>query len=276
LALAIAPVSVEAATGSAGLVFRILNSETIFSSVDLSGMQMNLERNPDGGTSAEAPYLPLDGSLTITPGQMGTISANPAGRLVYVNTMVGPKFINKLPDGNAISRQTQWEVFDTRLPRLPLGRNIPQSVNFVMFLYDGNNTFGQGAHRNLEACAEWVLNPWDPNYGKLMVLDRAGILVDTGLSIAPDTQWHHIEYCVNFRTEQYVSLSVDGKSVNFSGDRMYETLHPEWDKTIATFTTLEVTNGWPGDPAQYVCYWSQEFRNYVWGLGSLPASMHGG
>ena len=238
--------------------------QCIYASKNLAGMSTGLERNPGRGTSGEDAYLPLDGGYT-TSLELGTISANPGNRLVYINTMVGPKFINSWPDGKPIDREVECIRFETRMPRLPTGNNIPQCFTFVMFLYDGNNVFGSGSHRNLEACAQWVLNPWDANKGKLFVLNRSGAWIDTGLSINPrSTDWHYIEFKADFNTEEYVSLTVDGKQVHLQGIPIYETMRNEWDGNTAAFCTLEVTNAWPGNPARYKYSWAQDFRDFSW------------
>jgi hypothetical protein len=156
----------------------------------LNGYGVSAECNPGGHTNF--PCGPADVSISTDPsGQFSQVTANPRGIITYVNAIGNIHFTNTTPDGQPIQLKSYRYVLAFRLPRIPTKTSAPwigEQIHEMIQFWDGSNRLWNANKHTLEASVFWKLNPWDPNYGKIMVYTTSnGALtaVDTGITLAP-------------------------------------------------------------------------------------------
>jgi hypothetical protein len=102
--------------------------------------------------------------------------------------------------------------FSFRLPYLPskaAGRHRNgQTIEGGLFVWDGS-----GTRVDHGTAFQWVLNPWEPLFGKLQVwTDRKGGSWATVGRLKPDKKWHTVNFLVD-PVNQAVKLSIDGRGI---------------------------------------------------------------
>ncbi|MBF0103240.1 MAG: hypothetical protein HQK77_20260 [Desulfobacterales bacterium] len=157
---------------------------------------------------------------------------------------------------------------DVRLPSIPVTDPFKEEnangVHLGLYLWDGRNALWESNKINLEGVAIWVLNPWSEVYGKVFVytgLNNSLTLIDTGITVVPDTDWHQFELLVDFGTQKYISISVDGVLVDISNVNVAKIYRPNWGNEVATMITAESNSTWPFYDCSYVFTWKTQFTN---------------
>jgi len=73
------------------------------------------------------------------------------------------------------------------------------------------------------------LNPWNTaEYGKIKIYTKPVNLIDTGLIVTPDLNWHTFEIAVDFAKQQYLYIMVDDHRVDLTGIDLAQVYHPDW------------------------------------------------
>jgi hypothetical protein len=235
---------------------------TLYSSSNLSGHSVSAECNPGGVSSC--PCSTLD--VSITPlGGFGEVTSNPRKIGTYVNAIGHKKFIETLPNGEAIILGVYSYAGQVSLPVLP-APNVnqlenPQAVHMMIQFWDGRDALFPSNRATREGVIYWDLNPWTLDYGKIKVYINPIKLVDTGITIAPDLNWHTFEISVDLTNQRYVSITVDGQTRDLRQHELARVPQPSWGTEVALIITTESMASWPGDGCPYAFTWSTRFRN---------------
>jgi hypothetical protein len=120
----------------------------------------------------------------------------------------------------------------------------------------------------LEGTIFWELNPWTADYGKIKVYTAPLNLIDTGLVVTPDTNWHSFELVIDLVNQKYVSVTIDGNTTDLNNILLAQVHHPEWGDDVSFNITTESLASWPGDGCPLVFKWTTRFRNLALSEGS--------
>jgi hypothetical protein len=88
-------------------------------------------------------------------------------------------------------------------------------------------------------------------------------LVDTGLYLQPDTQWHRFSLVINLNTQKYVSISIDDQSLSLSDTGLAQVYHADWGTDLSIGLTTESMAAWPQTECNYIFKWTTQFRNLI-------------
>lgn len=243
-----------------------LDYTPLYYSPNLADFRIVAECNPGGGT--QCPCDQSDVALN-TEGDYATVTSNPQGRKTWANAIAGRTFNEFLPDGALVDLESYRYQINMRLPQLPT-TDVSQPENGngvlqVMTLWDGRNALWESNKRSLEAGVYWVLNKWSPWYGKVLVYTRGLALVDTGITIPPDKQWHSMVLSVDFKTQRYISLEVDGEIADLSHVEVVQLYRPDWGDNVGVIITAESLSTWPQYYCPYAFSWDTQFSNADFG-----------
>jgi len=244
-------------------------SGVIYSSQNLSGHSIAAECNP-GGVS-QCPCSEADVGLA-TFAEYGEVTSNVREVNTYVNAIGYKKFTETFPDGDPITLDTYRYTGQFSLPRLPFPdpnqTENPEAAHLMIQLWDGRNALYQSNKTTLEGTIFWELNPWAADYGRIKVYTWPLQLVDTGITIPPDTQWHSFELIVDLASQRYVSIAVDGNSRDLSSTLLAQVYHPDWGDDVSFVITTESLASWPQNGCPNIFKWTTRFKNLV--LSRLP------
>lgn len=199
------------------------------------------------------------------------VTSNPNGLPIYVNAIGHKKFVEKFPLGQKISLGTYRYTVQVKLPVIPKTdakqKANPQAVHTMIQLWDGRDALYKAGKKSLEAAIYWEINPWlQDDFCKIKVYtksDKPGreiMLVDTGIRLKPDTEWHTFTLVANFEEKRYVSITIDGETKDLENIPLAEVAHPDWGNEVAFVITTESLAGWSKD---YECRftWTTLFRD---------------
>ncbi len=237
--------------------------EVIYTSQNLEGHVVNAECNPGGGTNCPCSQ---DDVAIYSYDSYGEVVSNPFLRNTWVNAIGGKRFMETFPDGAPVALGVYRYKGEFRIPTLPApDPNQQENANGVLALlqfWDGRDELVQLNKTSLEGTFLWSLNPWDPSYGKIMVYTNPVTLVETGIVVNPDTAWHSFEMTVDFVTQRYVSIDIDGEWIDLSGLDLARIHRPEWGDEVGIVITTESIATWPFyDCSAGAFSWTTQFRN---------------
>lgn len=233
----------------------------------LAGYGVSTECNPGGHTS-----FPCGSSDVLiansADGTCSEVTANPRGITTFVNAIGNRKFTNTTPDGQGIQLKTYKYVYAVRLPRVPTTGSLPwvgEQVHQMIQFWDGNNVLWSANKHTLEAAIYWKLNPWDADYGKIMVytLDANGNVVpkDYGLFLQPDTNWHVFELRADLANRVYAGVAIDSVWNPLTNVPLARVYHPDWGTDLSLILTAESENAYPGSTNPIVTQWTTQFKD---------------
>jgi hypothetical protein len=126
----------------------------------------------------------------------------------------------------------------------------------------------------VEGAIYWDLNPWTQDFGKIKVYTGPLDLVDTGITLTPDLEWHTLELVVDLESRRYVSITIDAESREIQDLELARVFHPDWGNEVAVSITTESLAAWPGEDCEYVFVWTTRFKDLELGLeGFEPSSI---
>jgi len=243
--------------------------EVIYVSSNLSGHSVAAECNP-GGVS-QCPCSEMDVGLA-TFEEHGEVTSNVREVHTYVNAIGYKKFTETFPNGDSIALDTYRYTGQFSLPGLPAQdpyqRENPEAAHMMIQLWDGRNALFQSNKTTLEGTIFWALNPWAVDYGHIKVYTSPLQLINTGIIVPPDTQWHSFELIVDLANQKYVSIAVDGDSKDLSNTPLAQVYHPDWGDDVSFVITTESLASWPHDGCLYIFKWTMRFKNLA--LSKLP------
>jgi hypothetical protein len=235
----------------------------------LAGYGVSTECNPGGGTSF--PCGAADVAISTgadSTGQFSQVTANPRGITTFVNAIGNIHFQDTTPDGAPIQLATYHYVLAFRLPRIPSKTSAPwigEQMHQMIQFWDGSSRLWNAGKHTLEAAAFWKLNPWDANFGKIMVYTMSNgslTAVDTGIALAPDTNWHYMEVFADLRNRVWAGLGLDGTQWNpLSNLPLAQVYHPDWGGDLSLILTAESENAYPGSTNPIVTQWTTDYRD---------------
>lgn len=239
----------------------------LYASANLTNHLLSFENSP-GDPTTNFPSSLEDVALVIHEDYAEVIS-NIRLTNVFVNAIAYSRFDEVFPDGRPLGGGIFQYGADIRLPVAPttvVGQTQnAESVQMMIQFWDGSNRTWQADKVALEATWFWDLNPWRTNeFGKLKVYTGGTgtlQLVDTGLVIPPDTNWHRIESVVDFVSTQFVSLVADGVRANLSTVAIARVYRPTWGNELVYQFTQESCATYPNPGYSNIFYWATEYRN---------------
>ncbi|MBC8458350.1 MAG: hypothetical protein H8D67_10180 [Deltaproteobacteria bacterium] len=241
--------------------------QVIYTSQDLSGHSVVAEVNPGGGTSCAGGS---DADVSIASfGSYGEVTSNVNLENIWVNAIGHKKFIETFPNDSPVRLGVYKYTGQIRLPRNPVPdatqSEIPEAVQFKVELWDGRDELWPSNKTTLEGNIYWFLNPWNIDYGKIKVYtnDVTGnlILVDTGIYLTPDIDWHAFEVVVDFKSQKFISITIDGEMRVLSDVKLAEVYHPTWGNEVAIGVAQESMAAWPKGDCSAVFTWTTQFRD---------------
>ena len=243
-----------------------------YTSTNLAGHLLSPEPNPGGGT--DCAWQDQDVAMASFDGY-GEVTSNALGTQSWVNAIGHRKFIETLADGAPVFLGTYQYRAQIRLSSLPFPdvaqRDNPEAVHLMIQLWDGRDALFEADHSSVEATIFWELNPWRTDYGHIMVYTEPVTLIETGISVTPDTEWHDFSITADFEAREFRSITVDGQTVDLSGVPLARVAHPEWGNEVAIVITTESLASYPGADCGTVFTWTTQFRDLDFGyLGEAP------
>jgi hypothetical protein len=237
-------------------------ARTIYESANLDGHSLYAECNPDDGTSCGCSEL--DVGLVSFAGH-GEVTSNVRRRHTYVNALGYMKFTEVFPSGESLSLDTYRYKGEFSLPIVPLDdvsqAQNPQAIHMMIQFWDGRSELHESNNHTLEAVIYWDLNPWTQDYGKIKVYAKPAILVDSGITLTPDTNWHTFELVANLETQHYEFIVIDGMTADLSSVELAQVYQPEWGTDLSLSITTESLAAWPKADCEYMFWWTTRFRN---------------
>jgi hypothetical protein len=235
----------------------------------LNGYVVSTECNP--GNSTSLPCGQSDVSIAAgsdSTGQFSAVTANPRGITTFVNAIGNIHFTDNTPDGQPVMLKTYQYVYAIRLPLKPTTSSAPwigEQVHQMIQFWDGSARLWPADKHTLEAAIFWKLNPWDPNHGKIFVysMDASGnlVAVDTGITLAPDTNWHVFDVRADLANRVYAGISIDGNWNPLTNVPLAQIHHPDWGADLALILTAESENAFPGSTNPIVTQWTTQFKD---------------
>lgn len=241
----------------------------IYASPNLEGHEIFAECNPGGGSVSQCSQN--DVRLQVFD-RYGEITSNYRRSNTYVNAIGYKKFAEVFPQRDRLALgayQYQGQVSLSTCPskRLDQVQN-PQAIHFMAMLWDGRNALYPANRRTLEGVLYWQLNPWQPDYGRVKVYSaEPPQLVDTGITLRPEasdpgcTSWHTFELEVDFRSQEYIAVTIDGARQELNDVELARVSHPEWGRDVSMSITTESMAAWPQYECPLIFTWTTRFRN---------------
>ncbi len=240
---------------------------TLYDSEYLEDFYVSAECNPGGVSDCPCTIDDVEMKFYDT---YAVITSNPNLNQAYVNAIGGYSMIETYPSGVPIRQGIYKYSGKIRLPSIPTAdvtrTDIPQAVHMVVFFWDGRNALLENDKVSFEGGMLWNLNPWDPNQGKIYIYTNPITPIETGLTIAPDTQWHDIEFVVDFYSFTYVSITIDGSTIDLSGIPVAQVYRPDWGNEVALLFSVESLAAWPLPGCPYTFTWSMYYKDITFSI----------
>lgn len=149
--------------------------------------------------------------------------------------------------------------YSFRMPYVPSvagGARNAQTVEGGLFVWDGLDT-----RVDHGTAFQWVLNPWQPNFGEVQVWTSAGggSWAPAGY-LAPDTAWHHVSMTVDAASRK-VSLSIDGVDLHAPYS---QTPKSGWGTDVSARLQVEAISVYPGSTATWAPQHEVLVRDWSW------------
>jgi hypothetical protein len=247
-----------------GLVQAVRLGSRLFESGNLAEYEMFLEPNPGAGTTCGS--SPNDGELISLSDHLEVVS-NPRRVRTWVNTIAGRRFVEEIPGSGRIELARYRYRVSSRAPVVPRNdvtqAQNPQAAHMMIQLYDGREALWASGRRTLEAAIYWDLNAFTADVGKVKVYSGTSLdLVDTGITITPDTSWHSFELSADFNTREYISITVDGVSKSLADVPLASVdQSARWGSEVALIFTAESLAAWPQQACTGTYWWTQHYRD---------------
>ena len=239
---------------------------TLYTSSNLAGHTVVAECNPGGTTNC--PCSDADVSITSLADE-GIVTSNSHENNTWVNAIGYKKFTEQLPNNQPISLGTYQYQGQFRLPQIPtqdITQDNPEAMHLMIQLWDGRNQLLQVNKQTLEGALYWELNPWHDDYRKLKVYISEPTnspplaLVDTGISLEPDTNWHTFALVVDLAKQEYRSVTIDGETKALNGIELAR-VPQDWGEDVFLSITTESQASWPQEDCSHIFQWPTHFRN---------------
>jgi hypothetical protein len=260
LAVSLLPAGPSVAPGEDGW-------EILYTSPNLSNHLVSVECSP-GDPTTNCPCSTADVSLVVYADH-GEVTANVLRTNVYVNAIGYKPFQDAFPHGDPVKLDVFRYRADLRLPVVPLPSvtqtQNAQSAHLMIQLWDGSNRLWQSNKVALEATLFWTLNPWQTNeLGKVFAYtSTTGPLqiVDTGLTLPVDTNWHRLEFVADFAHARFVSARADGVRADLSTVAVARVAHTNWGNELLYQITQESCSTYPNPGYTNIFTWTMQYRN---------------
>ncbi len=253
--------SIGSSNGS-GIQYTIL-----YTSQNLSGHSVAAECNPGGGTNC--PCSAQDVAI-VSYAKYGEVTSNIREVNTYVNAIGYKKFIETFPNDEPVTLGTYKYTGKVKLLVLPAPNpsqwENSQAVHMMIQLWDGRNGLFESNKTTMEGAIYWELNPWAADYGQIFVYVKPVVLFNTGITLTPDTNWHTFELIVDFVNQKYVSITIDGQTVNLSNSKLAQVLYPTWSDSVALGITTESMAAWPQFNWSSIFTWTTRFKDLEFSL----------
>ncbi len=236
--------------------------KVLYESQNLNDFKLVAECNPGGGTDCECydtgEYVSMESKETYA-----VITSNPEKRHTWVNAIGGITINENFPDGEPVRLGIYKYSGRIRLPEIPdpYSETMPNNAHMGMYFWDGRNELIDINKVSLEAVMLWDLNPWTADMGKFKVYTDPVNLVDTGISVAPDTEWHTYEIVVDFNKREYISVTIDDETKDLSGLRVAHLYRPYWGENVGVVITAESLAAWPFHTCDFSLTWSTHYSD---------------
>ncbi|MBT4503489.1 MAG: hypothetical protein HOC74_37505 [Gemmatimonadetes bacterium] len=240
--------------------------QLIYTSSNLEGHAVAAECNPGGGSACGC--TAEDVAIEFFDGY-GEVTSNPRAQNTWVNAIGHKKFIETFPDEGLVALGVYQYSGQFRLTALPFPNPAQQqngqAVHMMIQFWDGRDQLLETNKTAIEGAIYWELNPWNPESGRFKVYANPVVQVDTGIELAPDTEWHSFELVVDLKKQEYVSMAIDGEVADLEGIELARVHHPEWGDEVALVITTESMATWPQSDCRVVFIWTTQFSDLEFG-----------
>ncbi|GLB47982.1 hypothetical protein [Neptunitalea lumnitzerae] len=182
----------------------------------------------------------------------GLLEANVDNRRIMAHNIT----YNKIVETTALS-VTHTATYTFKIPYTISTGNTNfngQTVEGGLFVWDGVST-----QLDYGLAFQWVINPWDANYGKVFYWNGSGWTY-LGCTLTPDTNNHEISFELNIANQE-AYITLDG--VTYTQNVFSETTKSGWGTTVDARFQAETISIYPSAtgsvPSQKV-----EFKNWSW------------
>ncbi|MEU4217529.1 hypothetical protein [Actinoplanes sp. NPDC026623] len=157
------------------------------------------------------------------------------------------------PSMMALVHQASYSFQMPFVPSTAGGPRNAQTVEGGLFVWDGANT-----RVDHGTAFQWVLNPWDSNFGKIRVWTGSSWAAAGYLK--PDTAWHQVSFLVD-PAGQRVELSIDGTQIAAPYSR---TPKNGWGTEVAARLQAEAISIYPGSAATSAPQHEVLIKDWTW------------
>ena len=244
--------------------------EVLYVSTNLTNHLISVEPWPGDPNPPTTPVITTADVALVIHDDYGSVIANVRETNVYVNAIAAQRFTNTLPDSSPIAldifkyrgtfRNTAVPAQDTNQ------RTNGQNAHMMIQMWDGSNQVWQANKRALEATVMWSVNAWQTNdYGKVYLYTTTTggplELVDTGLTLPVDTNWHTVEFVANFSSKKFVSVTADGAWANVNTVNIARLLRTNWGPELLYHITQESSSAYPGPAYSNIFTWTVQYKD---------------
>lgn len=243
--------------------------EALYTSANLTNHLISAEPWPGDPNPPTSPVITTaDVKLAVYDGYAEVI-ANPRLTNVFVNAIAAQRFMDTFPDGSPIEldvfRYGCWfrclAVPTTDIAQTQNGQN----AHMMIQMWDGANRVWQADKVALESTVMWSLSAWETNtYGKLLLYTTTTgplELVDTGLTLPVDTNWHNVEFVADFVNRKFVSICADGVWADIGAVGIARLLRADWGSELLYHITQESSSLYPGPGYSNIFAWTMQYRD---------------
>ena len=235
----------------------------LFRSSTLADHRIAAECNPGHGTDCACGEADVE--LRSLP-TFGDVTSNALRAHTWANAIGYKKLLFPLPDGSTLgcARAAYRYSGRFRLPVLPRAdarqQQNPQAAHVMVQFWDGQS----GA--TLEATIYFDLNPWatcgvGSRQAVVKIYRQPLTLVDTGIRVACDTEWHEFALELDLRTGRYRSVKVDGQECERCDEPLATVAQPTWSREPFLSVTAESLAAWPQSRCENVFWWTTDFAD---------------
>ena len=219
------------------------------------------ECNPGGTT--RLPCGPDDVGIQHQRDEFSIVTANTRRRKVFVNAIARKRFTDRTPDNKPLELGTYRYIYAVRLPQLPQkdGVHCGEAVHQMIQFWDGANRISNSRGRTIEGAIYWDINPHSDDFQHIKVYSGDPLkLIDTGIVVPADIQWHTFEIRVDLKKQIYTGMVIDDQWNPLTGIPLARVPQPTWGKDVSLILTAESENAFPGNPAS-LRQWATQFKD---------------